>query len=315
MGMSAFYGPADEGEAEATIHRALDLGITFLDTSDVYREHTVNEELLGQALRSRRDEVVLATKFGHTYEPEHRRERDLDGRPEYVAWACDASLKRLGTEQIDLYYVHRPDPAVPIEETVGAMADLVSAGKVRFLGLSEVLPDTLRRAHATHPITALQTEYSLFERAVEQEVLPTCRELGVGFVAYSPLGRGFLAQRFRIDDLPEDDLRRDFPRFQGANADHNARLVSALHTLAEEIGCRPPQLALAWLLARGDDVVPLFGARRRIHLEENAAAVDVELSADQLARLDELFRPDAVAGDRYPDYAQEWLDHGSPAPA
>jgi aryl-alcohol dehydrogenase-like predicted oxidoreductase len=312
MGMSAFYGPSDNAESVATIHRALDLGITLVDTADAYSEHTVNEELVGRAIRSRRDEIVLATKFGHTYELEHR-ERELDGRPEYASWACEASLERLGTDRIDLYYLHRPDPTVPIEETVGAMAQLVAAGKVRFLGLSEVLPDTLRRAHATHPITAVQTEYSLLERGVEQEVLPTCRELGIGFVAYSPLGRGFLAQGFqRVDQLPEDDLRRDFPRFQGERAAHNTELVRALQSIAEALGCRPAQLALAWLLARGEDVVPLFGARRRRHLEDNVGAVDITLTAEQQDRLDQLFRPEAVEGERYPDYALAWLDHGSP---
>jgi aryl-alcohol dehydrogenase-like predicted oxidoreductase len=311
MGMSAFYGPADEDEAIATIHRALDLGITFLDTSDVYEEHSVNEELVGRALAGRRDEVVLATKFGHTYESEHLRERELDGRPEYVRLACDQSLRRLQVDRIDLYYLHRPDPTVPIEVTVGAMAELVAAGKVGHLGLSEVLPETLERAHSVHPIAAVQTEYSLLERHVEAAVLPTCRQLGVGFVAYSPLARGFLAGTFRRE-LPEDDMRLEFPRFLPENAPANARLVGLLEDLAAEIGATPAQVALAWLLSRGDDIVPLFGARRRSTLDENATAATVDVPEAILDRLSAEFTAATVRGDRYPEYAAEWLDHGSP---
>jgi aryl-alcohol dehydrogenase-like predicted oxidoreductase len=313
MGMSAFYGPADEAEAIATIHRALDVGITLLDTSDVYEEHSVNEELVGNALVGHRDEVVLATKFGHTYAPEHRRERELDGRPEYVRWACDQSLRRLRVERIDLYYLHRPDPTVPIEETVGAMAELVAVGKVGHLGLSEVLPETLERAHSVHPISAVQTEYSLLERHVEDAVLPTCRRLGIGFVAYSPLGRGFLAGTFRRE-LPDDDLRLEFPRFLPENAIENARLVGVLEELAAEVEATPAQLALAWLLARGDDIVPLFGARRRPTLEENAAAATIDVPEAILDRLEAEFTSTTVRGDRYPEYAAAWLDHGTPRP-
>jgi aryl-alcohol dehydrogenase-like predicted oxidoreductase len=313
MGMSAFYGPSDESEAIATIRRALDVGVTFIDTADVYREHTVNEELVGKAIAGRREDVVLATKFGHTYEPEHRRDRALDGRPKYVRWACEQSLRRLQVETIDLYYLHRPDPAVPIEETVGAMAELVAEGKVRHVGLSEVLPETLRRAHAVHPIAAVQTEYSLFERHVEEEILPTCRELGVGFVAYSPLGRGFLAGRFRRE-LSEDDFRLEFPRFVGENAVANATLVELLEKLAATIEATPAQLALAWLLSRGDDVVPLFGARRRTTLDENAGAAAIAVPPAVFDRLAEAFSPAKVRGARYPEYAAAWLDHGTPPP-
>jgi aryl-alcohol dehydrogenase-like predicted oxidoreductase len=313
MGMSAFYGPADEVEAIATIHRALDLGITFLDTADVYREHSVNEELVGKAIAGHRDEVVLATKFGHTYEPEHQRERELDGRPQYVRWACDQSLRRLQVDRIDVYYLHRPDPTVPIEETVGAMAELVAAGKVGHLGLSEVLPETLRRAHAVHPISAVQTEYSLFERHVEDAVLPACRELGIGFVAYSPLGRGFLAGRFR-SELSEDDLRLEFPRFVGGNATANAGLVELLEELAADVEATPAQLALRWLLSRGEDIVPLFGARRRATLEENADAVSIDIPESILDHLASAFTSTTVRGERYPEYAAAWLDQGTPPP-
>jgi aryl-alcohol dehydrogenase-like predicted oxidoreductase len=314
MGMSAFYGPCDEDECVATIHRALDLGIDFLDTADVYREHSVNEELVGRAIAGRREEFVLATKFGHTYEAEHRRARGaLDGRRDYVGWACDQSLGRLGTDYIDLYYLHRPDPGTPIEETVGAMAELVAAGKVRFLGLSEVLPETLRRAAEVHPIAAVQTEYSLFERSVEADVLPTCRELGVGFVAYSPLGRGFLAGRFGgTNELDEDDWRREVPRLQGDNAVRNGELVRRLRALEASLGVTPAQIALAWLLSRGQDVVPIPGTRRRSYLEENAQSASIELSAEVRSELDEAFAPEAVAGERYPEYAAAWLDHGTP---
>jgi len=312
MGMSAFYGPSDDGESIRTIHRALELGITLLDTADVYQEHGVNEELVGRAIRDRRDELVLATKFGHTYAPEHR-DRELDGRPEYVRWACDASLGRLGVEMIDLYYLHRPDPTVPIEETVGAMAELVAAGKVRFLGLSEVLPETLERAHATHPISAVQTEYSLYERGVEDGILPTCRKLGVGFVAYSPLGRGVLGRR--LENLAEDDLRLEFPRLIPENMARNVELVEALEQVAARMGATSAQVALAWLLARGEDVVPIPGMRRVEHVEENARAVELVLDDATLAELDRLFRPGAAAGARYPDYAMAWIDRGTPSPA
>ncbi len=310
MGMSAFYGATDEREAVRTIHRALELGLGFLDTADVYREHSVNEELVGRAIAGRRSQFIVATKFGHTYDQAHRG-RDLDGRPEYVRWACEQSLRRLGTDHIDLYYLHRPDPATPIEITVGAMAELVDEGKVRFLGLSEVLPETLRRAAAVHPIAAVQSEYSLFERSVESDVLPTCRELGVGFVAYSPLGRGVLARGFDVDQLDEDDWRREVPRLQGDNMARNARLVREVAAIALEMGITPAQLALAWLLTR-PDVVALPGMRRVAHVEENVAVSGVVLPPEVIRRLDERCARGAVSGDRYPDYAVAWLDHGTP---
>ena len=315
MGMSAFYGPCDENEAIETIRRALDLGVTLLDTADVYREHTVNEELVGRALAGRRDEAIVATKFGHTYDDTWSAGgRRLNGSPEYVRWACDQSLGRLGVEHIDLYYLHRPDPAIPIEETVGAMANLVDHGKVRHIGLSEVLPDTLERAHAVHPIAAVQTEYSLYERQVERTILRTCRALGVGFVAYSPLGRGFLAGRFRdASELDESDFRNDYPRVEATNVEHNRGLVARLTEIATSVGATPGQVALAWLLTRGDDVVPIPGTRRRMYLEENAAAVDLALSRSTLDELEAAFPPGVAAGERYPEWAQEWLDHGSPA--
>jgi aryl-alcohol dehydrogenase-like predicted oxidoreductase len=296
MGMSDFYGPADEERSIATIHRALDLGITFLDTADAYGPFT-NERLVGRAVRDRRDAVVLATKFGNV------RAADgtfvgISGRPEYVRQACDASLQHLGVDIIDLYYQHRVDPNTPIEDTVGAMADLVKAGKVRHLGLSEAAPATIRRAHAVHPIAALQTEYSLWSREPEADVLPTVRELGIGFVAYSPLGRGFLTGRFRsIDDLAPGDWRRNNPRFQGENFQRNLDLVAKAQELARVKRCTPAQLALAWLLSRGQDVVPIPGSTRSERVEENAAAVSVQLSADELAALDRL--APGVAGERY----------------
>jgi aryl-alcohol dehydrogenase-like predicted oxidoreductase len=294
--MSEFYGAADESQSVATIHRALDLGFTLLDTADIYGPFT-NERLVGRAIRNRRREAVLATKFGNV--------RDgsgawlgINGRPEYVRQACDASLQRLNVEVIDLYFQHRVDPNTPIEETVGAMADLVKAGKVRHLGLSEAAPATIRRAHAAHPITALQTEYSLWSREPEGELLATCRELGIGFVAYSPLGRGFLTGRLRsIDDLSPDDWRRRNPRFQGANFQRNLDLVATVEALAHSKGCTPAQLALAWLLAQGDDIVPIPGSTRMERVEENAAAVTVALTPDELATLDGL--APTVAGDRY----------------
>ncbi|GMA14660.1 aldo/keto reductase [Deinococcus metallilatus] len=300
MGMSEFYGEADENESIRVIHRALDLGVTFLDTADMYGVGR-NEELVGRAIRGRRDEVVLATKFGNVRGPGGER-LGINGRPEYVRQACDASLKRLGVDHIDLYYQHRVDPQTPIEETVGAMAELVQAGKVRFLGLSEASAGTIRRANAVHPITALQSEYSLWTRDLEEEILPTCRELGIGFVAYSPLGRGFLSGQFRSpEDLPPDDFRRYNPRFQGKNFQKNLHLVEAVQDMARQKGCTPSQLALAWLLAQGDDIVPIPGTKRVRYLEDNLGALDVHLSADDLAQLEAVFPMGAAAGERYPD--------------
>lgn len=301
MGMSEFYGATDDAESVATIHCALDLGINFLDTADMYGPHR-NEELVGKAIRSRRDEVVLATKFGLVRDPANMMVRGINGRPEYVKQACDASLKRLGVEIIDLYYQHRVDPAVPIEETVGAMADLVRAGKVRYLGLSEAGPATLRRAYAEHPISALQTEYSLWSRDPEDEILPTCRELGITFVAYSPLGRGFLTGDItRFEDLAEDDYRRYSPRFQGENFAKNLELVARIRDMAASKGCTPSQLALAWALTQGDDIVPIPGTKRRKYLEENAAAAGLTLSPEDLERIREIAPPGAAAGTRYPE--------------
>jgi aryl-alcohol dehydrogenase-like predicted oxidoreductase len=301
MGMSEFYGETDEAEAEATINRALDLGINFLDTADMYGPFT-NERLVGRAISSRRDEVVLATKFGN-----QRREDGswvgINGRPEYVREACDASLARLGVDHIDLYYQHRVDPEVPIEETVGAMGELVESGKVRHLGLSEAAPETIRRANSAHGISALQTEYSLFTRDVENEILPTCRELGIGFVAYSPLGRGFLTGQYRsVEDLPENDTRAErFPRFQGENFQKNLELADRVREISAEKGVTPGQLALAWLLHQGDDVVPIPGTKRRKYLEENAGAAGIELSSNELSRIDQAAPKGAAAGDRYAD--------------
>jgi len=300
MGMSEFYGTADEDEAIATIHRALDLGVTFLDTADMYGPFT-NEQLVGRAIAGRRDEVVLATKFGNERRPDGGW-IGINGRPEYVRVACDASLRRLGVDHIDLYYQHRVDLGTPIEETVGAMAELVEAGKVRHLGLSEAAPATIRRAHAVHPIAALQTEYSLWTRDPEDEVLATVRELGIGFVAYSPLGRGFLTGAIKaIDDLPEDDYRRRSPRLQPENFQHNLDLVARVEEIAAEKGVTPGQLALAWVLAQGDDIVPIPGTKRVRYLEENVAALEIELSGDDLQRIDDAFPKGATAGDRYPD--------------
>jgi aryl-alcohol dehydrogenase-like predicted oxidoreductase len=301
MGMSEFYGSADESEAVATIHRALELGVTFLDTADIYGPHT-NERLVGEAIADRRDEVVLATKFGIVRDPNDPSVRGVNGRPDYVMKACDASLRRLGVDHIDLYYQHRVDPDVPIEETVGAMAELVAAGKVRFLGLSEAAPDTIRRAHAVHPISALQTEYSLWSRDPEAEIVPAVRELGIGFVAYSPLGRGFLTGEIASpDDFAPDDFRRNNPRFQGANFTRNLELVAQVRQIAREKDCTPGQLALAWVMAQGEDIVPIPGTKRRTYLEENVAAVELELTAEDLERIDDAAPVGAAAGDRYPD--------------
>ena len=299
MGMSAWYGVTDEAESVATIHRALVLGVTFLDTADVYGAGA-NERLVGRAIAGRRDEVVLATKFGNAVNDDGSRR--IDGRPGYVREAIDASLERLGVDHVDLYYQHRVDADTPIEETVGAMAELVQAGKVRHLGLSEASPETIRRAHAVHPITALQSEYSLWSRDPEAGALETCRELGIGFVAYSPLGRGFLAGRFSSpDELDDGDFRKGHPRFSGANFEQNRRLAQGAQELAKEKGVTRAQLALAWVMARGDDVVPIPGTKRRSFLEQNVAAVDVELTSGDLERLDEAFPRGAAAGDRYAD--------------
>jgi len=307
MGMSEFYGTADENESIATIHRALDLGVKFLDTADMYGPFT-NEMLVGRAIAGRRGEVVLATKFGNERRADGTR-LGINGRPEYVRSACDASLQRLGTDHIDLYYQHRVDPTVPIEETVGAMADLVRQGKVRYLGLSEAAPNTIRRAHATHPITALQTEYSLWSRDPEDEILPTVRELGIGFVPYSPLGRGFLTGRFgRFEDLPEGDFRRNSPRFQGENFQKNLELLDRVRAIASEKGVTPAQLALAWLLAQGEDIVPIPGTKHRRYLEENVAAVDTVLTPEDLKRIDEVAPKGAAAGERYPAAAMQTVN-------
>ena len=297
--MSEFYGTPDERESIATIHRALDLGVNFLDTADMYGCGE-NERLVGQAIRRRRDEVVIATKFGNVRDDQGAF-LGVNGRPEYVRECCDASLQRLGVGHIDLYYQHRVDPGVPIEETVGAMAELVAAGKVRYLGLSEAAPATLRRAAMMHPISALQTEYSLWCRDVEGEILATCRELGIGFVPYSPLGRGFLTGKIqKIDDLAADDWRRLGPRFQGENFAHNLAIVRQLEALARKKQCKPGQLALAWVLAQGDDVVPIPGTKRRSYLEENVAALQVELTAGDLAELELAAPAGSTAGARYP---------------
>jgi aryl-alcohol dehydrogenase-like predicted oxidoreductase len=298
MGMSEFYGSTDEQESIATIHHALDEGVFFLDTADMYGSGR-NEELVGKAIRDRRDEVFLATKFGNVRGP-NGEFAGVRGDPDYVRQACDASLRRLGVEVIDLYYQHRVDVNVPIEETVGAMAELVDAGKVRYLGLSEAAPDTIRKAHSTHPITAVQTELSLWSRDAEEGVLPTVRELGIGYVAYSPLGRGFLTGQFRsADDFPEDDFRRFHPRFTGENFEKNIALVREVEDMAREKGCTTAQLALAWVLAQGEDVVPIPGTKRRKYLDENIAAVDIRLSGDDLRRLDQILPPGAAAGERY----------------
>jgi aryl-alcohol dehydrogenase-like predicted oxidoreductase len=299
MGMSAWYGPTDEQESVATIHRALELGIDFLDTADVYGQGD-NEQLVGKAIAGKRDQYVIATKFGNRWFDDGT--RTIDGSPGYVRQAIDASLRRLGVDYVDLYYQHRVDADTPIEETVGAMAELVQAGKVRHLGLSEAGAQTIRRAHAVHPITALQSEWSLWTRDAEGEILDTVRELGIGFVAYSPLGRGFLAGRFSSpDDLAEDDFRKRHPRMSGENVERNRTLAERVRELAEQKGCTPAQLALAWVLARGRDVVPIPGTKRRTYLEQNAAASEVELGENELRELDDAFPPGVAAGDRYAD--------------
>jgi aryl-alcohol dehydrogenase-like predicted oxidoreductase len=305
MGMSEFYGPADDAESIATIHRALSLGITLLDTADMYGPYT-NEQLVGTAIADRRDEVVLATKFGVVREEGSRR---VDSSPEYAKQACEASLRRLGVDHIDLYYMHRRNPDVPIEETVGGMAELVDEGKVRHLGLSEVNSDTLRAACAVHPIAALQSEWSLWTRGIEAEIVPAARELGVGIVPYSPVGRGFLTGRYAsVDDLSPDDFRRYNPRFQGDNLTDNLAIVERVREVADDVGCTPVQLALAWLLHQGDDVVPIPGTKRVAYVEENAEAADVGLTADHLAALDEAMPVGVAAGDRYPAEAMGALE-------
>jgi aryl-alcohol dehydrogenase-like predicted oxidoreductase len=304
MGMSEFYGDGDEAESIATIHLAAEMGVTLIDTADIYGPFT-NEQLVGRAIAERRDELVLATKFGIVRDLNDPTARGVNGRPDYVHRCCEASLRRLATDHIDLYYQHRVDPSVPIEETVGAMGELVEAGKVRFLGLSEAAPETIRRAHAVHPISALQTEYSLWTRDLEQEILPTIRELGIGLVAYSPLGRGFLTGAITSpEDLAEDDFRRHNPRFQGENFQRNLDLVARVRELADEHNCTPAQLALAWVLHQGTDVVPIPGTKRRRYLEENVVATEIDLTAEDLARIDEAAPVGSAAGDRYPDMSR-----------
>jgi aryl-alcohol dehydrogenase-like predicted oxidoreductase len=308
MGMSEFYGPGDEAESVATIHRALELGIDFLDTADVYGPYK-NEELVGRAIRGMREKFVIATKFGIVRDPVNPMSRAVSGRPEYIKTSCEGSLRRLGIDTIDLYYQHRVDRNTPIEETIGAMSELVRAGKVRYLGMSEASPATIRRAHAVHPISALQSEYSLFTRDPEDQILGTVRELGIGFVPYSPLGRGFLTGQIRkFDDLAADDFRRRSPRFQGENFDRNTATVERIQSIAKEKGVTASQLALAWVLAQGEDMAPIPGTKRRKYLEENAAAVKIQLTPEDMRRIEEVAPKGAVAGGRYDEGGMRFLN-------